>query len=182
MISSVFINRPRLAIVIAIVVTLAGLLAMIRMPVAQFPDIVPPQVMVIANYPGASAAVVEASVAQPLEAQIVGVDKMLYMKSTSGNDGSYVLNVTFALGTDPDIDTVNVNNRVQSALRAIAQGNPAAGHHRQKASAAILQFIVFSSDDQTARSAVPHQLRHHQRARRIWRASPASDRRCCSAS
>jgi len=116
MISSVFVDRPRLAIVIAIVITLAGLLAMTRMPVAQFPDLVPPQVMVMANFPGAAAAVVEASVAQPLEAQIIGVDKMLYMKSTSGNDGSYILTVSFALGTDPDIDTVNVNNRVQSAL------------------------------------------------------------------
>ena len=83
---------------------------------AQFPDIVPPQVQVTATYPGASAAVVEASVAQPLEAQIVGVDKMIYMKSTSGNDGSYNLTVSFVLGTNPDIDTVNVNNRVQTAL------------------------------------------------------------------
>ena len=96
MISSVFVDRPRLAIVIAIVITLAGALSMLRMPVAQFPDIVPPQVQVQANFPGASAAVVEASVAQPLEAQVIGVDKMLYMKSTSGNDGSYNLTVSFA--------------------------------------------------------------------------------------
>ena len=89
MISAVFVDRPRLAIVIAIVITIAGALALTRIPVAQFPDIVPPQVTVIATYPGASAAVVEASVAQPLEAQIVGVDKMIYMKSNSGNDGSY---------------------------------------------------------------------------------------------
>ncbi|MGH6679142.1 MAG: efflux RND transporter permease subunit, partial [Bradyrhizobium sp.] len=85
MLSAIFVDRPRLAIVIAIVITLAGLIALTRIPVSQFPDIVPPQVQVSANYPGASAAVVEASVAQPLEAQMVGVDKMLYMKSTSGN-------------------------------------------------------------------------------------------------
>ena len=91
-------------------------MALTRIPVAQFPDIVPPQVTVTAIYPGASAEVVEASVAQPLEAQVVGVDKMIYMKSTSGNDGSYNLTVSFALGTDPDINTVNVNNRVQTAL------------------------------------------------------------------
>ena len=92
MISAVFIRRPRLAIVIAIVITLAGAaLDDCAFPVAQFPDIVPPQVEVTANYPGASAAVVETAVAQPLEAQIVGVDKMIYMKSTSGNDGSYTL-------------------------------------------------------------------------------------------
>src|SRR5665213_1130676 len=79
MISTVFIDRPRLAIVIAIVITIAGALALLRIPVSQFPDIVPPQVQVTANYPGASAAVVESSVAQPLEAQMVGVDKMLYL-------------------------------------------------------------------------------------------------------
>ncbi len=116
MISGIFIARPRLAIVIAILFTLAGAIALTRIPVAQFPDIVPPRVVVSATYPGASAAVVEASVAQPLEAQIVGVDKMIYMKSTSGNDGSYNLTVSFALGSNPDIDTVNVNNRVQAAV------------------------------------------------------------------
>jgi multidrug efflux pump subunit AcrB len=114
-ISAAFIDRPRLAIVIALVLTIAGVLALLRIPVAQFPDIVPPQVTVTSVYPGASAAVVETSVAQPLEAQIVGVDQMLYLKSTSGNDGSYTLTVSFALGSDPDIDTVNVNNRVQTA-------------------------------------------------------------------
>ncbi len=115
MISSVFVDRPRLAIVIAIIITLAGALSMLRMPVAQYPDIVPPQVQVYGIFPGASASVVESTVAQPLEAQIVGVDKMLYMKSTSGNDGSYNLTISFALGTNPDVDTVDVNNRVQQA-------------------------------------------------------------------
>lgn len=116
MISAIFIDRPRLAIVIAFVITIADGLALLRIAVAQFPDIVPPQVTVYGTFPGASAAVVESSVAQPLEAQIVGVDQMLYMKSTSGNDGSYSLTVSFALGSDPNIDTVNVNNRVQTAL------------------------------------------------------------------
>ena len=86
MISGIFIARPRLAIVIAILITLAGAIALLRIPVAQFPDIVPPRVVVTATYPGASSAVVEASVAEPLEAQVVGVDKMIYMKSTSAND------------------------------------------------------------------------------------------------
>ena len=120
MISAIFVDRPRLAVVIAIVITIAGLLALTRIPVAQFPDIVPPQVQVSATYPGASAAVVEASVAQPIEAQVVGVDKMIYMKSTSGNDGSYNLTVSFELGSDPDINT-NVNNRVQTALGPAAR-------------------------------------------------------------
>jgi hydrophobic/amphiphilic exporter-1 (mainly G- bacteria), HAE1 family len=147
MISATFIDRPRLAIVIAIVITLAGLIALSRIPVAQFPDIVPPQVQVTATYPGASADVVETSVAQPLEAQMVGVDKMLYMKSTSGNDGSYNLTVSFALGTNPDIDTVNVNNRVQTALSQLPAQVTQQGLTVQKRSSAILQFVQFYADE-----------------------------------
>src|ERR1700751_5750228 len=116
MISALFVDRPRLAVVIAIVITIAGLVSLTRIPVAQFPDIVPPPVLVSAAFPGAPGAVVEASVAQPIEAHVVGVDKMIYMKSTSGNDGSYNLTVSFDLGSNVDIDTVNVNNRVQTAL------------------------------------------------------------------
>jgi hydrophobe/amphiphile efflux-1 (HAE1) family protein len=147
MLSAIFVDRPRLAIVIAIVITLAGLVAMTRIPVAQFPNIVPPRVVVSATYPGASADVVEASVAQPLEAQVVGVDKMIYMKSTSGNDGSYNLTVSFALGSDPDIDTVNVNNRVQSALAQLPDEVQQQGLTVVKRSAAVLQFIAFFSRD-----------------------------------
>jgi multidrug efflux pump subunit AcrB len=145
MISAVFVDRPRLAIVIAFVITIAGALALMQIPVAQFPDIVPPQVTVTAVFPGASAEVVEASVAQPLEAQVVGVDKMLYMKSTSGNDGSYTLTVSFALGTNPDINTVNVNNRVQTALSQLPTEVQAQGLVVQKKSSAVLQFIVLYS-------------------------------------
>ena len=147
MISAVFIDRPRLAIVIAFVITIAGAISLLRIPVAQFPDIVPPQVTVTANYPGASAAVVETSVAQPLEAQVVGVDQMLYMKSTSGNDGSYTLTVSFALGSDPNIDTVNVNNRVQTALSQLPPEVQLQGLVVQKKSSAILQFIVLYSEN-----------------------------------
>ena len=147
MISSVFIDRPRLAVVIAVVITIAGLLALTRIPIAQFPDIVPPQVQVSAVYPGASAAVVEASIAQPIEAQVVGVDKMIYMKSTSGDDGSYSLTVSFLLESEPDINTVNVNNRVQTALAKLPPEVQLEGVTVQKRSSAILQFIVLYSED-----------------------------------
>ena len=146
MISAVFVDRPRLAIVIAIIITLAGLLAMRSIPVAQFPDIVPPQVQVTTRYPGASAAVVEATIGQPLEAQVNGVDQMIYMKSNSGNDGSYGLTVSFALGSNPDINTVNVNNRVQAALSRLPQEVQRQGVTVQKRSSAILEFLSFSSE------------------------------------
>ncbi|ACK52448.1 transporter, hydrophobe/amphiphile efflux-1 (HAE1) family [Methylocella silvestris BL2] len=147
MISSVFVDRPRLAIVIAIVITIAGALSLLRIPLSQFPDIVPPQVQVTASYPGASAEVVEASVAQPLEAQMVGVDKAIYMKSSSGNDGSYNLTVSFELGTNPDIATVNVNNRVQTALAQLPETVTHQGLTVQKRSSAILQFMMLYSEN-----------------------------------
>ena len=147
MISAIFVDRPRLAVVIAVVITIAGLLALARIPIAQLPDIVPPQVQVSAVYPGASAAVVEAAVAQPIEAQVVGVDKMLYMKSTSANDGSYNLTVSFALGSDPDINTNAVNNRVQTALAQLPQEVQLEGLTVQKKSSAVLQFLSLYSDN-----------------------------------
>lgn len=121
MFSAIFVDRPRLAVVIAIVISIAGALALLTIPVAQYPDIVPPQVSVTTTYPGASADVVESTVAQPIESQVVGVDKMIYMKSVSGNDGSYTLTGSFELGTDPDINAVNVNNRVQIALAKLPE-------------------------------------------------------------
>ena len=166
MISAIFVDRPRLAVVIAIVITIAGLLALTRIPVAQFPDIVPPQVQVSAVYPGASAAVVEASVAQPIEAQVVGVDKMIYMKSTSANDGSYNLTVSFELGTDPDINTNAVNNRVQTALAQLPQEVQLEGLTVQKKSSAVLQFLSLYSENGQAGSALYYQLRGHQHHRR----------------
>jgi hydrophobe/amphiphile efflux-1 (HAE1) family protein len=146
MFSDIFVDRPRLAMVIAIVTTLAGGISLTRLPVSQFPDIVPPQVQVTTSFPGASAAVVEATVAQPLEAQINGVDRMIYMKSNSGNDGSYSLSVSFDLGTNPDINTVNVNNRVQAALSKLPATVQQQGVKVQKRSSAILEFLQFYSE------------------------------------
>jgi hydrophobe/amphiphile efflux-1 (HAE1) family protein len=147
MISKLFVDRPRFAIVIAILTTIAGLISLLRIPVAQFPDIVPPQVQVTANFPGASAEVVEATIAQPLESQINGVDGMIYMQSTSGNDGSYSLNVSFRVGTDPDQNTTNVNNRAQVALAQLPQEVQRLGLTVRKKSSAMLQVITIRSTD-----------------------------------
>jgi len=149
MLSAIFVDRPRLAIVIAVVTTIAGLLALYAMPVAQYPDIVPPQVSVTTNYPGASADVVDATIAQPIEAQVIGVDKMMYMKSVSGNDGSYTLTASFELGTNPDINTVNVNNRVQVALSSLPQDVQRQGVTVKKKSAALLGVITVYSPKRT---------------------------------
>ncbi len=149
MFSTIFIDRPRLAAVIAILTTIAGLLSLLVIPIAQYPDIVPPQVSVTTTYPGASAAVVEATIAQPIESQVVGVDKMIYMKSVSGNDGSYSLKVSFELGTDPDIDTVNVNNRVQVALSKLPEDVRRQGVTVKKQSSALLGVIALYSPKQT---------------------------------
>src|ERR1700758_4216128 len=149
MLSAIFVDRPRLAIVIAIVTTIAGLRALFTIPIAQYPDIVPPQVSVTTVYPGANGAVVDQTVAQPIEAQVVGVDKMIYMKSVSGDDGSYTLTVSFELGTNPDINTVNVNNRVQIALSSLPQTVRRQGATVKKKSSALLGVIAVYSPKHT---------------------------------
>src|SRR6202795_5068872 len=149
MISAIFVDRPRLAIVIAVVTTIAGALALYVIPPAQYPDIVPPQVQVSTTYPGANSGVVDATVAQPIEAQVVGVDKMIYMKSVSGDDGSYALVASFELGTNPDITTVNVNNRVQVALSSLPPDVQRQGVVVKKKSSALLGVIAVYSPQHT---------------------------------
>lgn len=149
MFSAIFVRRPRLALVISVVITIAGLIAQAALPVEQFPDIVPPQVQVSGTYPGANAEVVEQSVAQPVESQVNGVDDMIYMKSTSGNDGTFTLNVSFAVGTDPDIATVNTQNRVALALPQLPEEVQRQGLSTRKQSTALLQVISLYSPNGT---------------------------------
>ncbi|MGF1526433.1 MAG: efflux RND transporter permease subunit, partial [Candidatus Competibacterales bacterium] len=142
-----FIDRPKFALVIAIIMVLGGIIGLNAIPVAEFPEITPPVVQVTASYPGASADVVEESVAAPIEAQVNGVDDMLYMSSTSTNSGDYTLNVTFAVGTDPDIAAVNVQNRVAIATSQLPQEVVAQGVVTRKQSTSMLLIIHLTSPD-----------------------------------
>jgi HAE1 family hydrophobic/amphiphilic exporter-1 len=149
MFSAIFVRRPRLAFVISIVITLAGLIAQRALPVEQFPDIVPPQVQVSATYPGAGADVVAQTVAQPIESQVNGVEDMIYMKSTSGNDGSYTLNVSFEVGSDSDINTVNTQNRVALATSQLPEEVQRTGVQVKQQSTSMLKVFVLYSPNGT---------------------------------
>jgi HAE1 family hydrophobic/amphiphilic exporter-1 len=115
MISEFFVRRPIVAMVIAILTVLVGVIAILGLPLAQLPDIVPPQIIVSATYTGADAVTIEQSVSTPLEQQMNGVDNMLYMQSTNANDGTEQLTVTFGVETNVNIDQVNVQNRIAEA-------------------------------------------------------------------
>lgn len=145
MISRFFIDRPVFASVLSIVIVLAGLVAMRVLPVAQYPEIVPPEVVVQATYPGASADTIAETVAAPLEQQINGVENMIYMRSTSTGSGSMSLSVYFQTGTDPDQATINVNNRVQRATASLPEEVRRQGVQVAKRSSSILQVMTMSS-------------------------------------
>lgn len=147
MISKFFIDRPIFASVLSIVIVLAGLVSMRVLPVAQYPEIVPPQVVVSATYPGASAQTIAETVAAPLEQQINGVEDMIYMQSTSTGSGTMNLSVYFQTGTDPDQATINVNNRVQRATAVLPEEVQRQGVTVAKRSSSILQIVALSSPD-----------------------------------
>ncbi len=147
MISSFFIDRPKFALVISIVITLAGFIALQVLPIEEFPEVTPPQVQVTTAYTGANATAVEQSVATPIEDKVNGVDDMLYMSSNSNNDGSYSLTVTFAVGTDPDIAAVNVQNRVSTATAQLPSEVTRNGVTTNKQSSSMLMVISLISPE-----------------------------------
>ena len=142
-----FINRPVFAIVIAIVIVLLGIVSIPSLPVAAYPDLVPPVVSVSANYLGGNAEDLEKTIAEPIEEQLVGLDHMLYFSSTSGNDGSVTIQVTFALGTNPDIAAVQTQNRVNIALPRLPPEVQRAGVTVAKVSSQFLIAVCLISTD-----------------------------------
>src|SRR5437588_6394740 len=149
MIADFFIARPVLANVLAILIMVIGGVALFTLPVAQYPDVVPPTVQVTTRYPGASARTVVDTVALPIEQQVNGVEGMIYMQSYSGADGSYSLTVTFKIGADLNTAQVLVQNRVSSALSALPQAVQSQGVTVQKKSTAILLFVTLTSPNAT---------------------------------
>src|SRR5436309_8749220 len=147
MISKFFIERPVLANVIAILMVVIGFVSLYALPVAQYPNVVPPTVSVTTRYPGASARTVIDTVALPIEQQVNGVEGMIYMQSYAASDGSYTLIVTFKIGMDINFAQVLVQNRVSSALAQLPQAVQAQGVTVQQKSTAILQFVTLTSPD-----------------------------------
>ena len=149
MLSQIFIDRPKLAIVIAIVTMLAGAMCIFKVPVAEYPEIAPPQIMVTASYPGASAEVIADTVAAVIESQVNGIEDMIYFSSTSDNSGNYQLSITFEPGTDTDIAQVNVQNAIQRAEPTLPAEVKALGVQTMKRSTDILGMYVFTTDGST---------------------------------
>ena len=147
--SDFFITRPRFAIVVSIVMVLLGLMAIVVLPVSQYPQITPPQIVVQASYPGASADVVVDTVAVPIENELNGVEGMLYMESTSDDSGDYQLTITFDIGTDPDIAQVKVENRLQQVNPFLPEIVRQEGLSVTTQMANILGMLVLRSPNQT---------------------------------
>ena len=147
MIAKFFIDRPVLANVIALLIVILGIVALLQLPVSQYPDVTPPTVVVTARYPGASSATVVREVALPIEQKVNGVEGMIYMSSLSTSDGQYTLTVTFKIGTDGDKAQILVENRVASALAALPESVQKQGVQTNKKSTSILEIVALESPD-----------------------------------
>ncbi|MBO6512246.1 MAG: efflux RND transporter permease subunit, partial [Roseibium sp.] len=149
MLSRFFIDRPNFALVLSLIASLVGIIAIILIPVAEYPNVTPPQVVVSAQFPGADSELIEKSIAIPIEDQVNGVEDMLYMSSTSSNAGTYQLTITFEVGTDPDIAAVNVQNRVSLAEPLLPQSVRTLGVSTKKQSSNMLLVINLVSPDES---------------------------------
>jgi hydrophobic/amphiphilic exporter-1 (mainly G- bacteria), HAE1 family len=147
MISRFFIDRPVLANVLALLFVVIGLVALVNLPTAQYPNVVPPTVQVTTRYPGASASTLVNTVALQIEQNVNGVENMLYMQSTSASDGTYNLTVTFAIGTNADQDEILVQNRVSAAISSLPPEVQLQGVTTKKQSTSILEFVALRSPD-----------------------------------
>src|SRR3546814_9234724 len=146
-----FIERPIFAGVLSFVVFVLGLLAVFRLPIAEYPEVVPPTVVVTASYPGATAQVLSDTIATPLEQEIVGVEDMIYMNSQAQQDGTLQLTVTFKLGTDIDRAQVQVQNRVAQALPRLPEEVRAAGVTTRKSSPNLTMVVhLYRSEEHTS--------------------------------
>ena len=148
-----FIDRPIFAWVLAILMMMAGVLALLNLPVAQFPPLAPPAVAITVTYPGASAETVESTVVQPIEQQMTGLDGLLYMSSESDKDGSITITLSFAQGTNPDIAQVQVQNKLQLALPRLPPAVQQQGMQVAKAAKNFLLAVGFVSTDGSMNAA-----------------------------
>ena len=163
MFSRIFIERPRFAMVISIVLSLAGIISVFSLPIALYPEITPPEIVVSATYPGASAEVVARTIGIPLEEQVNGVEDMIYMSSSS-EDSSYQLTITFKVGTDPDMAQVKVQNRIQQAASMLPTEVQRQGLTVRSRSSNILGFVsVFSPDNSLSSSELADYVQNNMK-------------------
>src|SRR5271163_1558227 len=154
MLARFFVDRPVFSTVISVVIVLAGLVAVFTLPIAQYPDVTPPTVLVSASYPGANAQTVRDTVAAPIEQQVSGVENMIYMSSQCTNDGTYILTVTFKLGMDSDMAQVLVQNRVSLAQPVIPDLVQRQGINVRKQSPSTMMIVnlISGTDPETGKS------------------------------
>ena len=150
-----FIDRPIFAWVLATLMMMAGVLALLNLPVAQFPPLAPPAVAITVTYPGASAETVEGTVVQPIEQQMTGLDGLLYMSSESDKDGTITITLSFAQGTNPDIAQVQVQNKLQLALPRLPAAVQQQGVQVAKSAKNFLLAVAFVSTDRSLRGSSP---------------------------